>query len=174
MGGGWCEVIFSSLVTQYNLLARTTARGVGFKRAPLLSNHFSQRLPSKMTLVKILASTMKGPSLAHCTIHSHLKVLSFAHLAVMARVSCSGNTVPIPVVGVSLDLCIHSIIVVLLILLHLRRMIAGVETCGVACDDADLLTVLIGTSRAMLLRIFQPVGSKQRGSVTLALGQMCL
>lgn len=25
-GWGWCEVIFSSLVTQYNLLARTTAR----------------------------------------------------------------------------------------------------------------------------------------------------
>lgn len=81
----------------------------------------------------------------------------------MTRVSCSGYTVPVAVVGVSLDLCIHSVIVVLLILLHLRWMVVGVETCGVACDDADLLTVLIGTSRAMLLRIFQPVGSKQRG-----------
>lgn len=78
----------------------------------------------------------------------------------------------IPVVRVSLDLCVHSIIVVRLIRLHLRRMIVGVETCGVACDDADLLTVLVGTSRAMLLRVFQPVGSKQRGSVTLAASQL--
>lgn len=62
-GWGWCEVIFSSLVTQYNALARTAARGLGFKRAV----HFLSIL---CTSHPELSFDYEGPFI--CTLHNTL------------------------------------------------------------------------------------------------------
>ena len=66
------------------------------------------------------------------------------HLAVIAR---SYHAVSISVVGVSLHLRVHSVIVVWLLLRLLHHLMAvGIECGTVTCDDADLLVVLVRTS----------------------------
>lgn len=85
-----------------------------------------------------------------------LPAISSTHLAVIAR---PYHAVSVPMVRVSLHLRVHSVVIVrlLLRLLHLRLMTVGVEGGAIACDDADLLIVLVCTSRAMFSCALQSV-----------------
>lgn len=64
----------------------------------------------------------------------------------MAGVSCTDNTVAISMIRVSFHLCVHSTIIVMLLLLgrlHLRWMIVLIKTSRVARYDTDLLTIFV-------------------------------
>jgi hypothetical protein len=70
----------------------------------------------------------------------------------MTGIACSYDAVSVSMIRVRLHLRVYSVVIKLLLLrlLHLRRMIVGIECSAVTCYDANLLIVLVGTSRAML------------------------
>jgi hypothetical protein len=80
----------------------------------------------------------------------------------MARVASPNDAVTVSMIRVRFHLRVHVAIIVnwLLLwrrLLHLRGMIVGVECSVVARDDADLLIVFVGATRAVLASVFQSV-----------------
>jgi hypothetical protein len=85
--------------------------------------------------------------------HFPFRTLSLpTHLAIMTGVARPYDTVSISMICVRLYLRIYSVVIMLLLLLrllHLRWMIAGIQSSAVAGDDAYLLIVLVGTSRAV-------------------------
>jgi hypothetical protein len=67
------------------------------------------------------------------------------YLAIVTRIASPHNTMAVPVIGVGFHLCVHSIIVVRLLLwlhLHLLRMSVGIDSCIITIYDADLLICL--------------------------------
>lgn len=63
----------------------------------------------------------------------------------------------VSMIRVCFHLSVYSVIVVLLLLLsrlYLSWMVVGIESGAFACDDANLLVILVGASRTILLALF--------------------
>lgn len=94
-------------------------------------------------------------------IHTTICSVNEPHLAVVTRISSSNHAVSIAMVRICFHLRIHSVVELLLLLMLSwlqRRLMIWIDV--VTRNDTDLLVILVGTSCAMLLCVFQSVEEK--------------